>query len=260
MPYPKSVRPQWLGFTEVYAEAFSSLAPQQWDLIRRTAGVFRSTFSDPAQLLWAALVLACARRLDGPDRLDGAERPVWTLAALLGAGFVAAYLPFALSGAYPPQVVGVMSRTNGTGALFAGLFLAAALELGAGPRRGGRAWPRRARRWAAGLFVGACVWTDWYITLTWIDAGKTQNAILAKAAAKVAAAPDARLVVLRNAPAQESGVEVFSEHWGWASALRIVTRRWQLNGLVEKPGIAPSSEGAFIYDFAKDELLKARRP
>ncbi|MBI4349337.1 MAG: hypothetical protein HY553_21035 [Elusimicrobia bacterium] len=184
----------------------------------------------------------------------------WRVAAsLLAAAFLAAYLPFGLSGAYRPQVVGILSRVNHTGAFALALGLALACEfLGAAAARfGSAALERGTRALLVGSIAASFTCTTWYFAMTWVAADATQLDIINKVAAQVRGRPEVKTVVLLNAPQRIQGAEVFTAHWGFASGLRLATGRADLNGDVfidvDRIKRHPRA-GLYLYDYASGRL------
>src|SRR5207249_2911403 len=107
------------------------------------------------------------------------------------AGFLGAYAPYAASSDYTPQIYGVMSRTNGCGALIAGLLWACGLC----------ALPRgTARRVVLGLVAGAFTWSNWFFASQWAESWTLQQDILKKAGVYAVRLPENATVLLGGAP------------------------------------------------------------
>ena len=199
----------------------------------------------------------------------------WTAAG----GFLAAYAPYALSGSYEPQIVGVMSRTNGVGGLVGGLLAATALAAAQGSwasapaaRRAGAA----AQSLVTAILVAAFTWTNWFVALKWTQSYSQQQTILEKIEGKIRMLPRPLTVILEGAPPHFQGVVVFENHWGLSSALRLKTGDRNLSadvglaGLVAEPeGLVERRDGKvvrsmpydglFLYNYADDKLMKIGR-
>jgi len=272
--YLKTIDASAGWFLATYAAALDTLGPGTWRLIARIGPLWRDVFSGGMQLFGALFVAGTAWAVIRlKPRADAA--PVLPAAAsVAAAGLLGAYLPFALSGAYKPQLFGVMSRVNGSGALVGGLILAAALEAIAAAGR-----PRITRALQAALFasiLGGFTWTDWFTARLWSESWVLEQSILAKAAARLEKIPSAKVVMLNNIPGNRNGTEVFSEDWGFSSGLRITTGRKDLTGLVARrcmrseargiasyctnPPVVTPYEGLLIYDAAEDVMKRAAPP
>ncbi len=277
-PHPKTLGLSATRLLGSYAEALRVLGPDAWGLAARSFAPWRAAFSVEAQALLAACIAGAAWGVSRAGPQQDAAPALRPAAALGGAMLVAAYLPFALTGKYPANIAGLMSRTNAAGALAAGLLLAVALEAAAvAGRRAGLPRAGRVAR-AAGLAVllAACAWTDWVVAGQWAAAGNLQKELLAKVGARARDTPKAGVVLLANAPAQLAGVEVFTEHWGFSSALRLASGRRDVGGMVLKPCMRPEARGVadycadppgitpygalYIYDAASDRLLQLAAP
>lgn len=261
LPVRLGLHPAWTWIT--YREALDCMGPSLMRLAVKCVKFSHEAFS--SGLLIAAVFFAlCAAYELGRQRRGEAERfsEFRTAAALLVVGFLAAYAPNALSGAYEPQNVGILSRTNAVGALMEAMGLAIGLEIIvlAGGRYG---WPKLGQAARVGL-IALSVWsftlTNWFIAQCWMSSWVLEQEIVARAAAWVQHFPSAKIILLQNAPAQYNGAEVFSEHWGFDAALRIATGRKDIRGAVVKPNMplpAKPGEEVFVYDFADNQLKRS---
>ncbi len=215
----------------------------------------------------ALLIFAAAMAyLLSPGRGKDKDRRL-ALAAALGAaaaGFLGAYAPFALSGTYLPQIYGIMSRTNGAGALITGLLAAAGLySLGASRPR--------LRNALLGILVAAFTWTDWNAGLEWKRSWTLQKDILDQASAKVRDLPEGSAVLLAGAPGYVGHAVVFDANYDFASALRLWSGRPDLKANIvsgrmkfdEKGAVEVMAgrEGArypygrtYLFDYGADRL------
>lgn len=269
--HPKTIAPSLAWTWTVYASAFTSLTSQSYDLVARTAAPGWELLGDGQALLGLLVVGLLGAAVAGepaPERGHAAGRA----AALAAALFLAAYLPYALSGRYEPQVVGVMSRTNGAGGI-AGALALAALACAAG-----RLLPRAGRAAAVGglvaLLAGAFISVDWYIARQWGEAWKRQSALLERVRARTAPLPAGATVLLQGEPPRFNGAPMFSDSWDFDAALRVASGRTDLKGDVVVDGMNSEKEGVvlraggvvqrvhpygnlFIYDAPKDQVFHA---
>lgn len=188
------------------------------------------------------------------------------LGAALG-GFFGAYLPYALSATYMPQINGIMSRTNGAGALVAGLVLATGLCAIK------RYKPRRALFF---VLVAAFTWTNWQSARQYAASWSIQQDILSKLRERAPSLPQGAQVFLTGAPDFVGYSVVFDAGWDFGPALRLMTGRADLFGDVlsgsmsfGKDGLTDSAEGGlkpmpygslYVYDYGRDALDLARPP
>ncbi|MFC1679227.1 hypothetical protein ACFL2T_03340 [Elusimicrobiota bacterium] len=265
----------------VYASGLESITLSAARLIRNTLFELLETFDDAKLLLlglFTAVVTGLLRLREREDK-RGAAAPLIAL-AVAGGNYLAAYAPFALSGEYEPQVVGVMSRTNYSGALSGALLLAAglatlsrhepALLAKAGIRR---VIPLHAIVLAS--ILAAFTWTNWFVALRWAGAWRQQRDILERIVPKAPLLPRNASLILLNAPTHHYGTEVFYEDWGFAAALTLKTGRRDLSGIVFTRWMRPEAQGVverrggrtrvlpydglYQYDAATDRLTKVVR-
>lgn len=249
--------------------AVECLTIDTFDIARRTAAAGHEIFGAAGLAAWTATALAAAAVLATtaePKKTPPLSRALW-LAAVV---FAAAYAPYALSN-YDPQVLGVMSRINGTGALAAALLLAAAVEA---LRARTSAAPAAA---LAAALVASFVWTDWYVARMWAEAWTVENRILALVGAKKDLLPQGATVLLRGAPEDFNGAPLFSASWDFDAALRVSTGRADLRGDVVKTGMNSEAEGVvyrkggavvrvfpydrlFTYDYSEQRLYRLAGP
>lgn len=160
-------------------------------------------------------------------------------AGLALAVFIAAYLPYAVSGAYLPQIFGVMSRTNSGGAWAGGLLLAAGL-----------AWlARRSRRAAGsalGLLLAAFIATDLCRATRWAEAWRVQKDVLGRVTAAATALPEGSIVLLSGTPKEVDHALVFDASWDFDSALRLASGRPDLRGDLAPPDLARDPDGVTV--------------
>lgn len=246
-PVSLSLRPG--PFLRDYYHAAESWGPELVNLSYRASTMWRQVFGDGDKILWALFTTGCAWTVSLPSEEKPRREFIVVGAAITAAGFVFAYLPFALSGAYPPQVVGIMSRVNAAGVLFLATGLACILEAGVllGDRRGWNLAGRFARTAALACLIGPFTWTNWYIARTWGEAYAMQQQIVSNVVRWLKAMPSIHTVVLQEAPSHYSGAEVFSAHWGFDAALRIRLGRKDVFGLVALPTMQTEARGLVDY-------------
>ncbi|MDE2293315.1 MAG: hypothetical protein KGL53_14635 [Elusimicrobia bacterium] len=274
---PKAVHFSVLWAAVVYQRAVHSLVLGVPILAAIALASWRS-YGAAAWLLMAAAgaafgwAVSAARRM--PRRGSG-TRPA--LGAALGF-FLAGYAPYALSGAYPPNILGVMSRTSSSGSFALALVLAAA-ALGAvsmladGPRGASRLRGPVLAALTAALLATAMV-GDWWQAVQWGKAWSLQQAVLARVEARAKALPKDSTLLLEGVPDQINGGVVFFTYWDWPAALRLRTGRQDLQGevvprktLLLGDRIHWTSEGeersvplagTYVYDFQRDSLFDLR--
>ena len=284
---PLSLR--WsIGWTAtVYGSGLDSLTRQCFQLLRRTIGFFFASADDASLLLLAlsavvaAFLLSRAQAAGDPNRRRGPR-----LALLLaGANFVAAYAPYAASGAYEPQVVGMMSRTNEVGAWTAALLLAAGLcWLEARVLERADAWPRLPARAllpaAAGLILAAFTATNWFIARQWAASWTLQQDILARVARRAPQLPPKATLLVTGVPLLVNGTAVFHESnhgdWPFAAAFRLKTGRADVktalptgrltagpDGIIERDGErlvrTYPYDGLYLFELESDKLTRIVR-
>lgn len=186
---------------------------------------FFDFFTWPWLVLYAIFVPVATRLVHDACR-DEPEERAWTMAAGLAAGgFIASYLPFAVSSGYAPPVYGLDSRVNGTGAWIFGLLWGAVL-LRLTCRR------PRARAAAIALLIGVSTWTNWTAAGDWVAASELQGKVLAHFAKKAAEWPAGSNMRIRGIPRKLGDVgegPVFNDHWSFGPALRLAAGRTDFN-------------------------------
>ncbi|MEK7858247.1 MAG: hypothetical protein AAB320_03815 [Elusimicrobiota bacterium] len=253
VPHPKGVTlsPAWTA--TVLRSGLESLTLETFKLCRITMRPAFAFFTDAQSILWALFTFAVAAALarkDSKDRPTTLGRATWVALAT----FLGAYAPYALSGAYEPQIVGIMSRTNGAGALAGALLLAALIEGLSESAWAARLIPRRPLGAAlTAMVIGAFTWTDWYIAHLWAEAWTVQNLIVAGIDTRKAALPPDAFVLLK-APEHLNGAPLFSAAWDFSSALRLKTGRKDLTGDILKAGMSSEKEG--VVHRAGGQVLK----
>jgi hypothetical protein len=238
--------PKSMGFSaghalKVFAAAFECLT-------NRVAHVCWTTVAKPnveglLVLAWAG-VCALALRFWPAEDKRVARRTV--AGAGLGA-FVGAYLPYALSSSYMPQVFGVMGRTNAGGSLAFGIMAAGLIAALRDVSR---------QRLAAVLLTGAFTWANWSISLDWVGAWRLEQDILAKAGKHAVSLPPGSTIQL-DGPSFVGHAVGFDASWDFGPALRLTTGRGDLEGLVK--GTEGTAKGPlYLFDYAADTLTPAR--
>ncbi|MBI5882821.1 MAG: hypothetical protein HZB91_06940 [Elusimicrobia bacterium] len=184
---------------------------------------------------WLALGLAAASAFAFQEDLKAPSFRAAGYAA--GACFIGAYLPYALSQAYTPQIFGLLSRTNGGGALAGGLMLAcAAAALSRLPLL---------QKAFLGLTVLAFTAVNWHAGRTYAALWDLEERILAAAAPAAAALP-AGATVLFKPRLVPGSLTVFMDHFDFSSALRLASGRDDLS--------ADVVSGAM--EFGPDQVVK----
>lgn len=255
-------------FLKAYGAAFECVTNRVVHACATSAGPFFLESPGGWILLWGALAAAAAWALSrsAPARPDDRAGRRALLGAAAGA-FVGAYLPFALSGTYMPQVYGIMSRTNAAGAWVTGMLLAGAFSLG----------PARLRPLALAAVLGPFAWADWQSARDWAKAWAAQNEILDKVAARAPLLPEPAAILLTGAPSYVGKAVVFDAHYDFDYALRQRTGRkgiggttlsarvqFRPDGVVETlDGVILRSfpyRGLFLYDYSKDSWTPVSGP
>ncbi len=148
--------------------------------------------------------------------------------------FVAAFLPFALSGAYDPTPFGVMSRTLGLGALVFAILAAWAID-----------WLMARRdEIAAPIFailVAVLIVRSVQTAREWRWAWNAQRDLLTSITSEAKKLPPGSVVLL-TWPAP------FSAHYDFDSALRMATGRRDLQGDVLVGGWGDDGDEFVHYD------------
>lgn len=264
---PKTLGLSPLHFVKAYLRGLECVTTRPFDGMRRSLPELINSWPAGLALAWAAATALLTWAL-APSR----ERPE-VPRVLLGAGlavWLGAYLPFAVSGDYSPQFFGIMARTNGTGVLAGGLWIAALLLWGASRRRA----PAAA---ALSVMIGGFLLTDWQFAREWAMSWSAQKGILARCAAKVSGVPGPAAVLLKGAPTAYRHAAVFDAFWDFDSALKLAAGRKDLKGNVVSPRLSFEEDkvversngqsmwehpyrNLYVYDAAKDELRRQEGP
>lgn len=219
-------------------------------------------------LLWGTLAAAAAWTLStrAPAEPKGRKGRLILLGAAAGA-FIGAYLPFALSGSYMPQIYGIMSRTNAAGAWITGMLLAAAFSLG----------PARLRPLALAAVLGPFAWANWQSARDWSRAWTAQNEILDKVAERAPLLPGPAAILLKGAPSYVGKAVIFDAHYDFDYAVRRRTGRKDLGGTTLSGRIQFRDDGVHevldgvtlryfpyrnlaLYDYSKDSWTPVSGP
>ncbi len=162
------------------------------------------------------------------------------------AAWIAAYLPFAISGGYTPTPFGVMSRTNGLGAWAWALLLTGGLNA----VKNARALPR-AKEIAYVLAAGIIAFflsADRREVRRWAEAWRQQQALLDRVEPGARLLPAASNLILTNSNLSVAGAPVFYAHYDFGCALRVRTGRRDLQGDVLMPGFQFEENRIAHYD------------
>src|SRR5262249_3405505 len=126
----------------------------------------------------------------------------------------------ALSSSYMPQIYGLMSRTNGAGALVGGLLVAVGVQR----------LPRKARLGALALAAAAFAWADWVSAEEWARSWDKQQQILWKVAERAKTIEGPASILLAGTQAHVGRAVLFDAHYDFDAALRVTTGRKDLKG------------------------------
>lgn len=218
---------------------FECLTSRVFRICRITLSPALAVFQLPMMIVGiAGVALAVAGVEAWPDNVKSAGRRPWlAVLAALAAGFAGAYLPYALSKDYTPQVLGVMSRTNGAGAWVGGLLVAAALTAFREKllQIGGQRLAAIGFRSALALVLGAFLWTDWVFLWQWSRSWETQKDVLAKVCARATGLPSGATVLLSGVPAYIGAAVVFDAPYDFNAALRLSSGRTDISGNIVSP-------------------------
>ncbi|MFA6317475.1 MAG: hypothetical protein WC943_08650 [Elusimicrobiota bacterium] len=231
---------------KVFGAGFECLTNRVLHLCWKSAPSFWAESSVASLGLWVAVGVGAGLALRfGEDSRSPAFR------AGLGAavfGFIGAYLPYALSSSYVPQVFGFMSRTNGVGALAGGLGLALFASL----------FARRPvlQKTFLGLAFLAFFMADWHNGRQFAKLWKDQQELLSAMSRASTALPRGSAVLLDPAPRE--GPALFAGHYDLSAALRFTTARKDLYADLVGSASAPSGKGVFVYS-EKTGLLEPLR-
>lgn len=236
-PKAQELRPSIGHFLKVYGAGFECITNRTLHLCVKNIAAMRFWGWQRWITCAAALttVLVCARTIRHAESPSRAElKRTLILSAVI---FIVGYAPYALSGSYTPQIFGIMSRTNGIGAWSGGLLIAALL---------GFCRPRLRSALLAlvlVLFTGA----NWVTNFEWAQAWVLENDILTKLVPTARNLPPKSKVVLVDAPHFSGYAVVFDSSYDFDSALRVSTRRRDLDGFV-----APTEPNdAYRYSYAE---------
>lgn len=240
----------WHAFLS-FRTAFAGMTYKALRMCARAAPLVSFDVGRAYWLYWWALVVAVTALL--PRAAPPARRALWTALGAATGGFVAAVLPYALSGSYMPNIYGIASRTAAVLALAAGLWLATGLAALGG---------RRAA-WLTALFVGAFAWTNAHTASAWIKSYRLQRAVLKVAAPKARGLPPGATLLVAGVPShindRVNGVPVFNAGFDITSALRLTTGRTDLKARVthnlvfEPQGYAERPGGVVVARFTYDD-------
>ncbi|MBI5625500.1 MAG: hypothetical protein HY924_17105 [Elusimicrobia bacterium] len=240
--------PKTLGFSfshaiKVFGAGLECLTNRAMHLCWKSVPGFWADSSMAAIGLWlavaviGALVLACKEDLRGI--------PVRSALGAAVFGFIGAYLPYALSATYMPQVFGFMSRTNGVGALAGGLILALLASLLSKQPRIQRAF--------LGLVVLAFTLANWQINREYAKLWQDQQQLLSSVSRMSEVLPKGATILLDQSPRQ--GPALFAGHYDFSASLRLKTKRPDLSGDLLGAPSAPQGPGVFVFS-EKDSIIK----
>ncbi len=237
----------------VYVSALKSLTLETFQLLRLTGWAFLSA-ADDARLLLLGLFSATASLLllkRERETRPFDKRAVPLLLALAAANFAAGYLPYAASGAYQPQVVGAMSRTNEIGSWSAALLLAMGLRWGAGRAAAQGKTAHAALITGLGFLLAACTWTNWYIAQQWAGSWSLQQDVLTRVVRWAPRLPPGATLLVTGVPHYVNGIEVFHEgygNWAFSYAFKLKTGRSDVNTVLPTGTLAGTPSGVVESD------------
>ncbi|MBI4677488.1 MAG: hypothetical protein HY748_07895 [Elusimicrobia bacterium] len=223
---PKTVGLSLAHAVKVFGAGLECLTNRVLHLVWTSIPGFWSESSAAAIIAWVAIAGSSVLLLAVKDDLKSPAVRGAAGAAVMG--FIGAYLPYALSASYVPQVFGFMSRTNGAGALAGGLLLAlAAASLGSRPAVQGS---------FLGLLVLAFTLVHWQTGRQFARLRTAQEGLLASVAGAAAGLPHGAVVLLDLVP--RDGPALFAGHFDFSAALRLKTGRPDLGGDIVKRNLA----------------------
>lgn len=240
---PKSLSPSLVRGLKVFGAGFECLANRALHVCWKLAPGAWLEASWGLRLAWAACTAVIAGWLGRRPAAEGEDRAVRPAFAAAGAGFFAAYLPYAVSADYSPQVFGLMSRTNAAGALAGALALAAGLAAFADKVR-----PQRT---ALLVLVGAFTWANWGQARHWARSWEIQTDLLARLAPKADRLPKGSMIFV-CAPRETGTAPVFDAHFSVSGALRLSSGRLDLSG--EPACSVPPGRTGSVYRYPEDRL------
>lgn len=236
----------------------------------RIIHICASSFWPAFQELGVGLIIGCAAfstavitwgRWDEKPKKESLKP---ALGAILG-GLFGAYMPYAVSSSYMPQIYGIMSRTNGSGAWVAGLAWACGLLL---------CRSNFLRRFLVALVISAFTWTNWHSSVEYAGAWRLEQDILGKLSPQAKELPPDAMVLMAGAPRFVGHAVAFDASWDFPAALRLAARRKDINADLidagtrfEKKGVALTGRNElmpygnlFLYDYPQNALHKLQTP
>lgn len=243
-PKAALVKASWTHLFKAYGAGFECLTNRVLHACWLGALQAKTALSPSSVLAWAAFTSAAVlllRRREGAEKYPPALGPALGAAA---AGFVGAYAPYALSGAYMPHLFGIMSRTNGAGAWIGGLLLACALSAVPSPGWARRGSGRPLQALALGAAVGAFTWTNWGNGRQWAQAWREQKRILQELSTRLPRVSGPGTILLTGTPAHVGHAVVFDAPYDFDAALRLWTGRGDLHGNIVTSRFRFESGGA----------------
>lgn len=222
-PNPKALAFSLGHASKAFGAGFECLTNRVLHLCWKSLPGFFADSGAVSIVLWLALGVGAAAALG--SRQDDAQAspaagPVRVAACAAVLGFIGAYLPYAVSGSYVPQIFGSMSRTNGGGALVGGLLVAlaaAALE-----RR-----PALQRSFLA-LVTLAFTAANWQVARQYSGLWIRSSKLLSDVAAVSVGLPRGSTVLLEQVP-RPGQPPAFAAHFDISAALRLRTGRSDLS-------------------------------
>ncbi len=260
---PKSISPSFSHAFSVYWSGLQCLTTALVENCMLNFSAAWDYFSAPHVVLWASFTGGLVWVLhEKPEAGNISIKSLKILLVVMGTTFFASYLPFALSGQYEPQIWGVMSRTNGSGAWVCGSLLAG-LITALGPKS---PWAQNLRYPAIIsnslllLVIGSFTWTNWYSSRAWSVAWETQQKIMSRLLVETHKVPAGGVLMVRGFPTQAGTAPVISnDQYDFHHALKYATKRSDIRGGVATPWFKWSSlknKEKFLFDSKADKLFK----
>ena len=244
---PKTLAPSLTRGLKVFGAGFECLTNRALHVCWKLAPTAWLEASWGLRLAWGACTVVIAGWLGGRPAAEGVGGAVRPALAAAAAGFFAAYLPYAVSADYSPQVFGLMSRTNAAGAFAGALALAAGLA----------AFADRVRlqRSVLLVLVGAFTWANWGQARQWTRSWEIQKDIMTRLAPKADRLPPGSMIFL-CAPRETGTAPVFDAHFSVSGALRLSSGRLDLSG--EPACEVPAGRRGWVYRYPEDVLEAGR--
>ncbi|MFH2203159.1 MAG: hypothetical protein ABIJ96_08610 [Elusimicrobiota bacterium] len=246
---PKEIAFSASHFFKAFGAGFECVTNRVLHICALAAPEAWRNFGASYWLLWGLLVIFVGEAVYRADGFADSPRVRPGRAGLMIAAlFVGSYAPYALSGSYMPQIFGIMSRTNGTGAWVGGMLLAWLFE-GLLRLRPKSDKVRFVECVLAASIVGAFTWTNGQAARDYAESWKLQRSVLAGIARHSPDLPDNSVVLLKGVPRQSGRAVVFDASYDFDYALRCATGRAHLSGRLMSPDTRYEADGFVLADF-----------